>query len=52
MALCKEFEEECCVSLAQTIEWHVREAGEAWAAGNQAWWKILTFSSCFILRTC
>ncbi len=24
MALCEEFEEECCVSLAQTIEQHVR----------------------------
>ncbi len=24
MALCEEFEEECCVSLAQTIERHVR----------------------------
>ncbi len=40
MALCEEFEEECCVSLAQTIERHVREAGEGRAAGNQAWWKI------------
>jgi hypothetical protein len=52
MALCEEFEEECCVSLAQTIERRVREAGEGRAAGNQAWWKILTFSSCFIRRTC
>jgi importin-9 len=40
MALCEEFEEECCVSLAQTIERHLREAGEARAAGNQSWWKI------------
>jgi hypothetical protein len=28
MALCEEFEEECCVSLAQTIERHVRKAVE------------------------
>ncbi len=36
MALCEEFEEECCVSLAQTIERHVLEAVES-----------LTFSSLF-----
>jgi hypothetical protein len=29
MALCKEFEEECCVSLAQTFERHVLEAVES-----------------------
>jgi hypothetical protein len=40
MALCEEFEEECCVSLAQTIERHVRTAVES-----------LT-SSFFIRRTC
>ena len=40
MALCEEFEQECCVSLAHTIERHLREAGEARAAGNEAWWKI------------
>lgn len=40
MALCEEFEEECCVSLAQTIERHLREAGEARAGGSPAWWKI------------
>ncbi len=28
MALCEEFEEECCVSLVQTIELHVRMAVE------------------------
>jgi hypothetical protein len=26
MALCEEFEEECCVCLAQTIEQHVCKA--------------------------
>ncbi len=26
MALCEEFEQECCVSLAQPIEQHVHEA--------------------------
>jgi hypothetical protein len=41
MALCEEFEEECCVSLAQTIEQHVREAVES-----------LTFISFFVRRTC
>ena len=41
MVLCEEFEEECCVSLAQTIERHVRTAVET-----------LTFSSFFIRRTC
>ncbi len=41
MVLCEEFEEECCVSLAQTIEQHVCEAVES-----------LTFSSFFIRRTC
>ncbi len=29
MALCEEFEEECCVSLAQTIEQHVSKAVES-----------------------
>ncbi len=29
MALCQEFEEECCISLAQTIEQHVHEAVES-----------------------
>jgi hypothetical protein len=29
MALCEEFEEECCISLAQTTERHVREAVES-----------------------
>jgi hypothetical protein len=41
MALCKEFEEECCVSLAQTIEQQVCEAVESH-----------TFSSLLIRRTC
>jgi hypothetical protein len=41
MALCEEFEEECCVSLAQTIERHVRKAVER-----------LTLSSFFVRRTC
>ena len=40
LALCDEFEEECCVSLAQTIERHLREAGEARVSGSQTWWKI------------
>jgi hypothetical protein len=41
MAVCEEFEEECCVSLAQTIEQHVREAVES-----------LILSSFFIRSTC
>ena len=40
MALCSEFEEESCVSLAQTIERHVTEAAAARAAGNEDWWKL------------
>ena len=40
MALCVEFEEESCVSLAQTIERLVAEAGHSRAAGNEAWWKL------------
>ncbi len=39
--LCEEFEEECCVSLAQTIEQHMRKAVES-----------LTFSSFFVCRIC
>jgi hypothetical protein len=41
MVLCEEFEEECCVSLAQTIEQHVRTAVESL--------KSISF---FIRRTC
>ncbi len=41
MALCEEFEEECCVSLAQTIEQHVGPEVE-----------LLKFCSFFIRRTC
>ncbi len=41
IALCEEFEEECFVSLTQTIEQQVHKAVES-----------LTFSSCFIRRTC
>ena len=33
-ALCEEFEEDCCVSLAQTIERHLSEAQAAKSAGN------------------
>ena len=40
IALCGEFEEECCVSLAQTIERHVTEAAQRRAAGAEEWWKI------------
>jgi hypothetical protein len=40
IALCEEFEKECCVGLAHTIERHLREAGEARAAASPAWWKI------------
>jgi hypothetical protein len=29
MALCEEFEEECCISVAQTIERHMRKAVES-----------------------
>ncbi len=41
MALCEEFEEECCVSLAQTIKRHVPTAVES-----------LIFSSFFVRMTC
>ena len=33
-ALCEEFEEDCCVSLAQTIDRHLSEAQAAKSAGN------------------
>jgi hypothetical protein len=41
MVLCEEFEEECCVSLAETIELRVRKAVESH-----------TFSFFFVRRTC
>jgi len=40
MALCSEFEEESCVSLAQTIERHIAESGQRRDAGAPDWWKI------------
>lgn len=40
IALCAEFEEESCISLAQTIERHVTEAGERRASGVEEWWKL------------
>ena len=33
-ALCEEFEEECCVSLAQTIQRHLNESSELAASGT------------------
>ena len=42
-ALCEEFEEECCVALAQTIQRHLNESNEMLASGNngskEASWK-------------
>jgi len=40
IALCGEFEEESCVSLAQTIERHLTESAASREAGNESWWKI------------
>ena len=34
-ALCEEFEEECCVSLAQTIQRHLNESSELAASGTR-----------------
>ncbi len=33
-ALCEEFEEECCISLAQTIQRHLTESGQAKEMGR------------------
>ena len=42
-ALCEEFEEECCVALAQTIQRHLNESNELAASGSgankEASWK-------------
>merc|ERR1719447_1147943 len=40
MALSEEFEQECCASLAQAIERHVREAATARSQGKEEWWKV------------
>lgn len=40
MALCEEFPEESCVSLAQTIERHLSEAEQRRRAGEETWWKL------------
>merc|ERR1719150_3526264 len=37
LALCEEFEQECCASLAQAIERHVREAATARSQGKEEW---------------
>jgi len=40
MALCEEFEVECCASLAQAVTKHVTEAGLARSQGRDEWWKV------------
>ena len=40
LALCEEFELECCASLAQAITRHVTEAKSVRAAGREEWWKL------------
>jgi len=40
MALCDEFEVECCASLAAAVTRHLTEAGQARAAGREEWWKM------------
>ena len=38
-ALCEEFEQECCSSLAQSIQRHLVEAEKSKVVGNENWWK-------------
>jgi hypothetical protein len=40
MALCEEFPEESCVSLAQTIERHLGESEQRRRNSQEEWWKI------------
>ena len=40
MALCEEFEVECCASLAQAVTKHVTEAVTARSQGREEWWKV------------
>ena len=40
LALCEEFELECCASLAQAITRHVTEAKAVRAQGGEEWWKL------------
>ena len=40
LALCEEFEMECCASLAQAITRHVSQAETARREGRDEWWKI------------
>jgi len=40
MALCEEFELECCASLAQAVTRHVTEAAASRAQGKEEWWKV------------
>lgn len=40
VALCEEFDVECCASLAQAIERHVSEAANARSQGRDEWWKV------------
>ena len=40
LALCEEFEVECCASLAQAVTRHVTQAEVARREGREEWWKI------------
>ena len=40
LALCEEFELECCASLAQAITRHVTGAKTMRASGQEEWWKL------------
>lgn len=40
MALCEEFEQESCASLAEAIVRHVGEATQQRTQGREEWWKV------------
>ena len=40
LALCEEFELECCANLAQAITRHVNDAKAIRERGGEEWWKL------------